>query len=317
MRRDLPVLQRNLARALRGGAHEEAADLLARLKTADPLSLHTRGLELEYLVRTGRGEEATKLADGLVVQFPASARVLHWAGRAAYAVRDYDAAAARLRESGRVAPHWTTDWWLGKALTQRGDLEAAEPILARVVTDHPHVRTDLAWLYERRGDLRQALEQIEACLTAQPDNAYAQRQRLRLNALVAPAADLIEEVETLQDLGEAVPDAILPAYVEGLLRMGRSAEARHLVAQRKDTLSPRVAIGVAWRAHHLSAFDLSCELLLAHLEHNLGNLKYLNALERAARNAGRVEAVREAYRRLAPRARRLYGRIKRLGSTRE
>lgn len=116
------VLRRNCAAALRRGDAVDAEALLERLRAEDPLSVETRGLELEWLLRRGRLEEAGPLAAQLVELFPASAQVRFLAGWLAYRQRRYDRAIAEFEESDRLQPHGHTRRMRGKALTQAGRL---------------------------------------------------------------------------------------------------------------------------------------------------------------------------------------------------
>ncbi len=312
--REVPVLRRHLADALRGGRLDEAADVLARLKQADPLAVETRGLELEYLVRAGRIDEAAGAAASLVRLFPGSAHVLHWAARAAYRQRDYARAEALLRESRRAAPRWQTDWWLGRTLTQLSRFDEAEALLAPLMAQHAHVGLDLAWLYERRGEAERALKCVEAYRERFPDDALAERQRLRLQARTALPDELLAELDLLRDLGEDVPEAVLPEYVETLLRTGQGARARALVAEKRAALAPGTAVSIAWGAWRMQAWDVAFDLFLDHLAKNAGNHTYLAGLERAARACARLDDLAAAYRANAPAHPNLWGRLKKLGA---
>ena len=311
-RQYLDVLRRNLIDALRRNDRTAAGQLLSRLREEDPLSAQTRCLELEVLIHDRRADDAARLAAQLVELFPSSARILHFAGRAAYRTRDYAEAERRLRESGRLAPRRQTDHWLGKTLTQKGDFDEAEALLLRTLPDNPWVGLDLAWLYERKGDLTRALRYVEAFLEQSPDNEFAGERRLRLRAQTMEASELRDEVETLRELGEEVPDALIPEYVDRLLRTGDGKRAREVALEA----APRVAVGIvadmAWKAYKLQAHDLAAELFLRALPANLRRLNFLNSLEAAAVRCGRVDDVVEAYRRHAPQMPNLYGRAKEL-----
>ncbi|MDI7268852.1 MAG: tetratricopeptide repeat protein [Myxococcota bacterium] len=306
------VLHRNLAAALRRGSPAEAEVLLQRLAEEDPVSPQTRGLELEWLVRGERTAEAIALADALAAEFPASPRILLWAGRAAYRARDYGKAAARLAESLRLAPHWTTERWLGKTLTQIGRLDEAEAMLGRLAPQHPECLLDLSWLHERRGEPEQALRCAQEYLASHPGDPHAENRCRRLRAAVAGPGDVIAEVEDLRSLGEPIPEDLLPRYVEALLATGRGAEARERVRDAARGLAPRTATAVGWVAYKLRAWDVAFDLFVAALERNLGDHKFLAAIERAARLCARVEELARAYEAHAARLPALWGRIRRL-----
>lgn len=309
------VLRRNLARALEDRHLEDAAELLARLEAVDPLSLGTRGSRLEYLVRAGRTDEADRLAQSLATLFPTSAHVLHWAGRAAYRVGDYARAEAWLRESRTLAPRWLTDRWLGKTLTQVKQLDEAEALLAPLMAMHPECGLDLAWVYQRRGELDRALACVDAYRVRFPGDPRAERDRLRLVALTTQPEELLSEVDTLRDLGEDVPEAMFGEYFETLLRAGQGTKARALFAEKGPGLAPETRLSIGWAAYRGQAWDLAFDLLLEHVPRKARNPKHLNSLERCARMCAREAELAEAYRRHAPQAPNLWGRAQSLGQT--
>ena len=306
------VLARNLRQALRKGAHAEAGEILDRLKEQDPLSLETRGLELEHLVFSGRHDQAGPLAEQLLELFPGSARLHYLAGQLAYRCRDYAKADRHFRESLHLHPHWRTRHLLARTLTQAGRLDEAESALLDLAEQREECLRDLAWLYERKGDDARALETLEAYLAKRPRDAVALGQRLRLRARLMEPRELIEEVDTLLELGEEVPAEVLPVWFDALLRVGEGRRAREFVRLRKGDLDARVATGIGWICYRLQAYDLALELFLAAFAHNRGSVKYLAALESAAARTDNVAALIEVYRAHAPQEKKLYGRLKTL-----
>src|SRR5262249_46152202 len=147
------VLQRQVTAAFRAGDLDAAEQALLRLEAADPLSVTTRGLRLELLHRVGRRDEAAALAEQLVAFFPGSARIHLLAGQVALERREHAAAVAYLRESEKLWPQPFTRRLLGHALTNIGCFEEAEGLLLEVARADPRSRRDLAWLYERKGQL--------------------------------------------------------------------------------------------------------------------------------------------------------------------
>ncbi len=306
------VLRLNLKAALYARDLEAADGLLDRLKREDPLALASRGLELEYLLLRERLDEAQALAAQLIQLFPASARIHYLAGRVAYGRRDYRAAVRAFGEANDLHPHWRARRWLGKASSQLGQLDEAEATLLALVADHPLVHRDLAWVYERRDDAARALHHANAYLELHPDDSFVKAQRMRLMGRTLDTEELIDEVETLEDLGEAVPREILPTYVERLLASGRGADARRFVASRCQDLPARELVAVAWAGYHLQAYDLALELFLRVLSECAGDVKFLAAIESAAIKCRRVAELVEHYTELGTCYPRLYGRCKRL-----
>jgi tetratricopeptide (TPR) repeat protein len=285
----------------------DAADVLARLKGEDPLSRETRGFELEVYLKTSRIEEAAALADQLCRLFPDSGRILFLAGKAAYRKKNYDEAEARFRESYRIYQQW-----LGKTLTQAGKFEEAEPLLAAAAERTDLALLDLVWLHERRNDLEAALAACDAFLKKQPNHAFASQQRLRLKAKILEPEALIEEMDSLEQLGEKVPSELFPEFVQGLFETGQSPRARAEILSRLEEMDSRLAVRVAWICYRAQAYDLACTLFLIHLEPNVSNFKYLNALEAAAARCQRIPQLLEAYQPLMPNAPHLFGRFRSL-----
>jgi tetratricopeptide (TPR) repeat protein len=301
-----------MRRALSEGRLQDAEEILLRLKQEDPLSQETRGFELELCLNANRLAEARVLAPQLCRLFPESARISLLAGKVAYRLKDYREAESCFRESYRLYPHWRTHWWLGKTLTQSGDFEEAESLLVSVKDRNDAVLLDLAWLFERRGDLDAALKTYEEFLSIRPDHSYASQQRLRIRAGIAEPESLIEEIGALEELGEDIPPALYPAYVQKLFETGNTNEARSRVMARMGELDAKTGSKVGWVCYRARAYDLACTLFLAHLRANVGYFKYLNAMESAAAKCGRISQVVEAYRSLASEVPSLYGRIRAL-----
>jgi tetratricopeptide (TPR) repeat protein len=306
------VLQRNLLDSLRRHELEEAERLLTALKEEDPLSVETRGLELEYLIGCKRFDEAVRLADQLVRLFPSSARIHYLIGRLAYAQKRYANAETAFRESDRIFPQWFTQLFLGKTLTQKGDFEEAESILRRIVSHNVSVRRDLSWLYERQGDVRRALQEMEAVLIERPNDEFAKAQCRRLRTMCLDPNAIVTELDGWQDLGEPVGEDLLPQYVDSLLRTGRGDQARQIVQQQVLGASTHIVTRTAWICYRLQAYDLALLLFLKVLPGQLRNMKLLSAMESAARRCQRLDELRAQYQQLAKIEPSLFGRLRRL-----
>ncbi len=309
----LMALRNNMRQALSRGELSDATDILARLKAEDPLSLETRGLELEFYLRSDRQAEAEALAKQLTNLYPGSARMFFLAGRVAYRQKRYREAESDFRESHRLYPHWRTQHWLGKTLTQSGAFEEAEPLLQVARQHQPRALLDLAWLYERKNDLAAALEACESFLKENPADSFASEQRVRLKARMLESEALIQEADSLSALGEGVSESLLPELVERLFQTGQGARARETVLAKLETLDAKLAARIAWVCYRARAYDLACALFLPHVADNLTNFKFLCALESAARKSNRLPQVLETYQTLSPRAPHLHGRLRLLG----
>lgn len=306
------VLQRNLRELLRTGELGRAAEVLMRLEEVAPLTLETRAFSLELLLRGRNYQEAAALAEQLVELFPASAHVQYLAGIAAYRLRDYPLAAERLRESRRLHPHWKFSRWLGKTLTQMGELEQAEELLAGLVESHPVCLTDLAWVHERRGDPVRALELLEAHRRRFSDDAFVAARIKRLRTRGLSSEEILQEMALLEELGEEAPPELETVFVRSLLTMGQGKRARELVRERLRAWSRGQIREVAWDSYRLQAYDLAFELFLELFPGERSNFKYMNTLERTAQLCGRLDALIERYEVAAESDKTLYGRLKKL-----
>jgi tetratricopeptide (TPR) repeat protein len=297
-----------MRQALVHGKLREAEDILARLKKEDPLSPATRGFEMEFYLDSNRLAEAEALAEQLCRLFPDSARILFLSGKLAYRLKRYDEAEAHFRESQRLYPHWQTQHWLGKTLTQSGKFEEAEPLLRRTLDHSRYALLDLAWLHERRSDLDAALKAYDDFLVTSPGHAYASEQRIRIRARMMEPEDLINEVGALAELGEEIPAALFPEFIQKAFETGETLRAREEIAARIGTMDAKTAVRVAWICYQAKAYDLACTLFLARLDSNKSNYKYLRALESAADKCNRLQEVAAAYQSFLPEDRHFYGR---------
>ncbi len=298
--------------ALSGGRVGEARDILDRLKREDPLGRETRGFELEYYLALDRLVEAESLASQLCQLFPDSGRIWLLSGKLAYRQKRYDDAENCFRESNRVYPSDHAQHWLGKTLTQTGSLDEAEALLVSVRERFDSAFMDLAWLYERKGDVIAAIAACDAFLALHPGHAYAAEQRVRLKARGLEPEMLIDEVEKLAEFGEEIPDSLFAEYIEKLLETGQSGRVREQVRARLDSLNPRLGSKLAWSCYKSQVYDLACDLFIKFVEENISNFKYLNALEAGAVKCNRLEELIEAYTRLAPSMPKLHGRVRSL-----
>jgi tetratricopeptide (TPR) repeat protein len=302
------TLQHNMKEALKKGLLREAEDILSRLKKEDPLNPITRGLELEYYIFANRLTEAIALSEQLCRLFPGSARIIFLAGKLEYRLKHYNKAEAHFRESLLLYPHWQNRLWLGKTLTQTGNLKEAESLLLSVLDDNRRALLDLAWLHERRNDLDAALKAYEDHLKENPDDSYAAEQQIRIKARKLSPEDLISEVSALTAMDEAIPASLIPEYIQKLFDTGQSPKAREEVSERMKSLDARTGVQIAWICYHARAYDLAFMLFLSNLNANKSNFKYLNALESAAGKCNRLPELMEAYRTLIPDEKHFYGR---------
>ena len=306
------MLARNISLALRKGDLEEVEALMERLKEEDPLGLTTRGLELELMLKQGRLGPARALCDQLLHLHGGSSRVHFLAGELAYREKRYAQAVEHFRESGRLHDHWRSRYWLGRALTQAGALDEAQTLLEALLDGRPFILRDLAWLYERKGDLPRALAAFERLAEADPDNVYHARQVERLRGRALDPEELVEELGALEDLGEDIPEHLLPDFVSNLFKTGQGARARALIAEKSSGFDHRLALKLGWSCYHAQAYDLAYDLFAVALPHNLRAFKLINCLTAAARKIDRLEDLKALLEQHAGSEPTLYGRLRKL-----
>jgi tetratricopeptide (TPR) repeat protein len=306
----LRVLARNFQRALFAGDLPAAEAVLLEMEDRAPLAVETRCSRLELLIRQGRDDEAERLLDSLLEQFPESARTQVVAGRFRYGRREYAAAERHFVESERLAPNPSTRRWLGRTLTQLGRFDEADAVLGRLSEQGHEVLFERAWLFERKLDCDRALELVESYLVRHPGDRFAERQKERLLAKQLPPDAIIEEMGALVELGETVPEPVLPDYVRALLTEGKREDAKQLIASLDPT--PRLAGALAWACHQTFAYDLAFDLFARGLSANTSYAKYLTAFEKAGDRCGRIEDLIRIYEEIAARDPRFFGRINRL-----
>jgi len=300
-------------RALRFRDITKAEEILQRLKVEDPLSVQTRGAEFELLILTNRLNEASHLAPYLNRDFPASARIHYLGGRLYYGRKEYDRALKEFEESWRINSHWKTRQWIGKTMTQLGNFDEAESLLMGMVSDHPRVQLDMAWMYERRGELHRAIECLRSFRRLFPDDAYSRSFLEKLRARMMSPSGLIEEVRKLRELEEEIPERVLVEYIESLLETGELSEIRRTLGELRTRLTDAALTSIAWACHRTAAPDLAFELFLHTFERNRRSPKFLAALEADGRRLNRLPELIEVYLKHAPDQRPLYGRSRKLG----
>ncbi|MGH8476932.1 MAG: tetratricopeptide repeat protein [Methylococcales bacterium] len=306
------VLRRNLKQSLRNRQLYESENLINQLKIEDPVSLETRGLDLEFLIAKEDWPEARKLAQQLQRLYPESARIHFLSGRLHYRHKQYDRAFYFFEESNRLHPHWITQRWIGKTCTQQGKFEHAESWLLAVSDGHSGVNLDLAWLYERSGQPFRALFHVQSYLEKHPHEAFAQQQEIRLKAQTVQPETLSDDIDVLLELDEDPPLAMLPVYLNHLLESGKTQSARDFLKKFRVRLDCNTTASLAWVCYKLKAYDLAMDLFIQALPDHVRDVKYLSALESAARRLNRDAELIPYYEVEAVHEKRLYGRIKRL-----
>jgi tetratricopeptide (TPR) repeat protein len=291
---------------------DEAGQIVARLREAFPSEAASHGLALDLLLAEHRLDEADTLADHLVRRFPSSAGILFGAGMTAYRRRDYPRALKLFDESERLFTSRKTRRFMGKTLTNMGCFDDAESLLINLLSEYSFCRADLAWLYERKGDVKRALEHVSKHLAEFPNDRGAAAQKTRLEAAGLHRDEVLEQVEVLDDLGEPIPEELISQYVRSMVEAGESRKAREFVKAHLKEFERRTLISLAYDFHHLQLHDMAFELFLMVLEERSADHKVLTTIEYSARKADRIPELVAAYETLAPKQPALYTRVRKL-----
>ncbi len=306
------VLRRRAKAALFSGELKTAAGLISQLEELEPLALPSRCLRAELHLRMGHNDTARAAAAQLVLAHPDSPRAQYLAGWSAYRNKQWTVAEAHFRESNLLHPAVTSRAWIGKSLTAQRRFDEAEAILVDVVGERPSWATDLAWLYECKGEPERALSVLDRHAEALRGSQYAAADRARLRAKVTAPEELVEELEVLAELGEEVGQDVLPSTLVALIDTGRVADARALVVRQIDSLDARTATSAGWAVYRRQAWDLAFDLFVVALPTQRSNVKFLNAFELTARNAGQIPKLLDLYEIHASFNPRLFGRIRKV-----
>jgi tetratricopeptide (TPR) repeat protein len=306
------VLRRNLKQSLRTRQIRESEELINQLKIDDPVSLETRGFELELLIAKKSWDEARGLAAQLHRLYPGSARIQFLCGRLQYRLKQYDAAREFFEESNRLHPHWIARRWLGKTCTQQGEFDEAESLLLSVLENRLSVNLDLAWLYERTDQPQRALGYVRSYLEKRPNDKFAKSQEIRLKAQTVQPETLSGDINLMLELDEEIPLGMLPSYLTFLLESGQTQSARDFLAKTRSRLDRGTSTSLGWVCYKLQAFDLATDLFLEGFPDRIGDVKYLSVLEYSARRCGRVDELIARYEQEALGEKNLFGRITRL-----
>jgi predicted Zn-dependent protease len=304
------ILQTSLAKALKQRDLTRAESVLFQLKKEDPFSLKTCGLELEYLQLAGRLEEAACLAKQLVQSFPQSSRIHFLAGQVACQQKRYGEAEKLFSESNRLYPSDKSLLWIAKAEINAGQLEQAEALLLDLVSRNPRCHSDLAWLYERKGDFPRAESEITTYLEKFPDQNWAKTKQKQLQAKMKNPEEVLEELDDLSSYGEEIPQELDSRYLESLWQTGKICEAREFVKKRLPNLDAKHATDLGWRCYFAQVYDLAFELFYKAFPAQLRNDKFLKSFQLTARRCSRVPELLKLYEQYAPQNGKLYGHIK-------
>ncbi len=174
------TLAQRARKALNQSQLDEAHTLIHKLKEQEPITLETRGLELELALKSNHLREAGILATQLVQLFPASSRIQFLTGQLEFQRKRYGKAERHFRESHHIHPSPRTLLWLGKSLALAGKSNEALAILEPLNRDTGRGGLELAWVYEnlkRDQDARACYERLSA---QDPDYDEAQQRLARL-----------------------------------------------------------------------------------------------------------------------------------------
>ena len=124
--------------------------------------------------------------------------------------------------------------------------------------------------------------------------------------------ELVEDLDSLVEHGEEIPDHLVAQYVENLFRTGQSERARKFLASCQDQLDTRAATQTGWICYRLQAYDVAFDLFVRVFDQNRSQPKYLSALEAAANRCGRLPELAALYEHRVSEDPRFFGRLRRL-----
>ena len=308
----IQTLKRNIKQWLQQSQLQRVEDGLIELKVLDPLSLETRGLDLEWLVARRDYAQAEQVSKQLLNLFPQSSRIHYLSGKLAYRQKHYTRALTAFEQSYRLHAHWSIEWFIAKTLTQSGHFERAEPLLLRLVTQHPVCLLDLAWLYERKQQYSKALSKVEQYLKFYPQNNFARKKLQGLQVHQLSTRQLVEEVQTLNEFDANIPSDLLSEYISDRLSHGDSKAIRQWLNSHLQNIKPGDALQPGWACFHGNAFDLAYTLMVREFSSQHENDKYRRALETSAERSGQLEELIDVYQQYTEHDPRFFGRIVKL-----
>ena len=306
------ALKRNIKQWLLQSQLQHAQAALNELKQLEPLSLETRGLELEWLLKSRQYTQAGQVSTQLLNLFPQSSRIHYLSGQLAYRLKQYAGALSAFDESYRLSPYWHIERYIGKTLTQAGNFDRAEPLLLRLVNQHPICLMDLAWLYERKQQYSKARSNIQQYLKFRPQDEFAKKQLQRLQVHQLSTRQLVEEVQALDDFDENIPPELLSEYISDRLSHGEGKAIRQWINKHLQDIKSGDALQPGWACFHGKAFDLAYTLMVREFSSQYQNDKYRTALETSAERSGQLEQLIEVYQPYTEQDPRFFGRILKL-----
>lgn len=181
------TLAQRARKALNQSRLDEAQTLIYKLKEQEPITLETRGLELELALKSENLREAGILATQLVQLFPASSRIQFLTGQLEFKRQRYGKAERHFRESHHIHPSPRTLLWLAKTLARAGKSDEALAILEPLHRDTGRGSLELAWVYENLGRDQDARACYERLSPQDPNYTEAQQRLSRLMQKLPPA----------------------------------------------------------------------------------------------------------------------------------
>lgn len=174
------TLAQRTRKALNQGRLDEAQTLVHKLKEQEPVTLETRGLELELALKRENLRDAGILATQLVQLFPSSSRIQFLTGQLEFQRQRYGKAERHFRQSHHIHPSPRTLLWLGKCLALAGKSAEALAILEPLYREAGRGGLELAWVYENLGRYHEARICYERLLAQNPDHEAAQQRLAHL-----------------------------------------------------------------------------------------------------------------------------------------
>jgi tetratricopeptide (TPR) repeat protein len=263
----------------------------------------------EALIQAERLSEAIPVLEEVERAHPDDLRTVLRLGFLAFEGRDYEAARRRFERALELGPdQHEVSYFLGVTLRRLNRPDDAIAVFERIPDTHerfPEARTQIAGIYEKRGDFARAIAEVERARShgeARPLDLYVASLRSR-------AGDFDGALAFLQGLLQASPDDAELLYNIGVIHgeAKRSEEALHwmeqALAKQPDHAGALNYIGYTWaeqgtnldRAEEYITRALQIRPDDGYIKDSLAWVYYMRA--RALTEGGRSRDARELYER--------------------
>jgi len=306
------VLRRRIRSLFKKKQFSEATALVDEFRNRVGLNEESQGYQLEQLLGVNQLQDAKKLGERLVEQYPRSPRIAFLMSQLHHKLKNYKQAVAFARIQNDLYPTSYGSYQLAKCLVSAGGFDEALSLLRRLDLDAPKVQSLLGWLFERQGEYAKAQAYYQKSLAQQPENIFTRDHLEHCLAMQVDSQSFLGEMETLTAFDEEIPDNLLPTYFKRQLEAGEEASLREFVASNWVRFTPELCRLTGWACYKANSLDLTFRLFLEYIQHDQSDFKLMRTLEFCARKLGRIDELVSVYYKLAKNDPTWFGRIKKL-----